>query len=168
MMSLNLKELQTDDEGFFEDRPAMEGIEPAKVPEVSHEMEEKPKHKRAKNKKSLETEPSLRESRYSHLLKNDSEEEETPEEQVNLDYFHMLHQCRLDKEKERARKRISLPAFAQNTLPEEHPEILALFKNFDAVTPDENVGTALRKSKKTIWLLGSAQTELRRFKLRET
>ena len=72
-------------------------------------------------------------------MKADSDEEETPEEQVNPEYLNTLHQCLLDKEKERARKRLSLPAFAQNTVPDEHPEIVALFQNFDAATPDEKV-----------------------------
>ena len=135
----NLSELQTDDEGFFESKPTTESIELAKVPEVPQEVEEKPKRKKAKNKITLEAEPSPRESRYAHLLKSESEEEETPEEQVNLEYLNMLHQCLLDKEKERARKRLALPAFAQHTVPDEHPEVVALFENFDAATPDEKV-----------------------------
>ena len=83
-MRRNLSELQTDDEGFFESKPTTESIELAKVPEVPQEVEEKPKRKKAKNKVTLEAEPSPRESRYAHLLKSESEEEETPEEQVNL------------------------------------------------------------------------------------
>ena len=138
-MRRNLSELQTDDEGFFEAKPTMEGIELAKVPEVPREVEEKRKHNNAENKITFEAEPPPRESRYAHLLKSESEEEETPEEQVNLEYLNMLHQCLLDKEKERARKRLALPAFAQNIVPDEHPEIVAPFRNFDAATPDERI-----------------------------
>ena len=69
-----LSELQTEDEGLFESKPTAESIETAKVPEVPREVEEKPKRKRAKNKITLEAEPSPRESRYAHLLKSESEE----------------------------------------------------------------------------------------------
>ena len=122
-----LSELKTEDEGLIELKP-----EPPQAAET-------PKHKRAKNKITLESAPPPGESRYAYLLQKSESEEETPEEQVNLDYLNMLHQRLLERDKERARKRLALPAFAQHTVPDEPPEVVAFFKDFNAVSSDEKI-----------------------------
>ena len=73
------------------------------------------------------------------MLKDSSDEEEkdeTPEEEVNLG---ALHECFLQKGKEIARRKLALPSFAQDQVPQEHPEVTALFKYFEAATPTERV-----------------------------
>ena len=43
------------------------------------------------------------------------------------------------KEEEIARRKLALPSFAQDQVPQEHPEVIALFKDFEAATPTERV-----------------------------
>ena len=74
-----LTELKTDDEGFFESKPERQ-------PEA-----ETPKRKRAKNKITLAPAPSPGESRFAHLLVKSESEEETPEEQVSMEYLNTLY-----------------------------------------------------------------------------
>ena len=67
-----LEDLKTDDEGFFESKPARQ-------PEA-----ETPMRKRAKSKITIAPTPSPSESRFAHLLVKSESEEETPEEQVSI------------------------------------------------------------------------------------
>ena len=53
--------------------------------------EERPKLKRAKNKISPPTDSPAHKSKYAHLMV-DSDEEETPEEQVDIGFISMLHE----------------------------------------------------------------------------
>ena len=128
-----------EEEGPKEDPlgPLMQNLRKMQAEEESAKVEGKPK-KRAKNKISSAPEPSTT-SRYSHLLKDSSDEEEkdeTPEEEVNLS---ALHECFLQKEKEIAQRKLALPSFAQDQVPQEHPKVIALFKDFEAATPTERV-----------------------------
>ena len=122
-----LSELKTDDEGLCESKP-----------ERQREAET-PKRKRAKNKITLESAPSPNESRYAHLLVKSESEEETPEEQVSIDFLDMLYQRHLEKDKERVRKRLALPHFAQHEVPDEPKEVVEFFKDFPAVSSDEKI-----------------------------
>ena len=69
-------------------------------------------------------------------LMSNASKDETPEEEVNLS---ALHECFLQKEKEIALKKLALPSFAQDQVPQEHPKVIALFKDFEAATPTERV-----------------------------
>ena len=155
---VNLRMADEEEEGPKEDPlgPLMQNLRKMQAEEESAKVEGKPK-KRAKNNKghrrtsaqkhrdyfasiSSAPEPSTT-SRYSHLLKDFSDEEEkdeTPEAEVNLS---ALHECLLQKEQEIARRKLALPSSAQDQVPQEHPEVIALFKDFEAATPTE--GSAL-------------------------
>ena len=74
-----LEDLKTDDEGFFYSKPERQ-------PEV-----ETPVRKRAKNKIDPALTSPTSESRYAHLLVKSESEEETPEEQVSIEYLEALH-----------------------------------------------------------------------------
>ena len=51
----------------------------------------------------------------------------------------MLYQRHLEKDKERARKRLALPHFAQHEVPDEPKEVVEFFKDFPAVSSDEKI-----------------------------
>ena len=105
------------------------------IPEVTQEAtrDDAPKLKKAKNKISPSTS-----SRYAHLF-TDSDEEGTPEEQVNEEYLKMLHESHLQYEKEVARKKRSFPSFAADKIPEVPAEATALFQDFEKKTLDQKV-----------------------------
>jgi len=95
---VNLCMAKEEEEGPKEDPlgPLMQNLRKMQAEEESAKVEGKPK-KRAKNKISSAPEPSTT-SRYSHLLKDFSDEEEkdeTPKEIVNLS---ALHECFLQNE----------------------------------------------------------------------
>ena len=69
----------------------------------------------------------------------ESDEEETPEEQVNADFLNMLHEKHLAMEKEIARKRLSTPSFAKDSIPEVPAVAAELFQNFENKPLDEKV-----------------------------
>ena len=106
-----------EEEGPKEDPlgPLMQNLRKMQAEEESAKVEGTPK-KRAKNKISSAPEPSTA-SRYFHLLKDSSDEEEkdeTPEEEVNLS---ALHECFLQKEKEIAQRKLALPFVRSRSSP---------------------------------------------------
>ena len=100
---------------------------------------ETPKRKRAKNKITRAPTPPPSESRFAHLLVKSESEEETPEEQVSIEYLEALHQSHLEKDNERERKRLALPHFAQHEVPDEPKEIVEFFKDFATTSHDEKI-----------------------------
>ena len=140
-----------EEEGPKEDPlgPLMQNLRKMQAEEESAKVEGKPK-KRAKNKISSAPEPSTT-SRYSHLLKDFSDEEEkdeTPEEEVNLS---ALHECFLQKKRRllgesshslRSLKIKSLKSIQRSSLCSKTLKRRRLPKGF-------SVGTALSKSKRT-------------------
>ena len=100
--------------------------------------EEPPKLKRAKNKISPPADSPARKSKYAHLMV-DSDEEETPEEQVDIGFINMLHERHLAREKEIARKKLVLPSFAMHELPEVPAVTAELFQNYESKSHDEKM-----------------------------
>ena len=69
----------------------------------------------------------------------DSDEEETPEEQVDIGFINMLHERHLAREKEIARKKLVLPSFAMSSTPEVPVVTAELFQNYERKSHDEKM-----------------------------
>ena len=67
----------------------------------------------------------------------DSDEEETPEEQIDIGFINMLHERHLARKKERTRKKLALSAM--NLIPEVPAVAAELFQNFENQSLDEKV-----------------------------